>query len=185
MSTDLEQAARRGWELREYRRLDELAREHPVAHDERWSKTRGELIDYGAPKVRLLCKRGHRLVTVQSDASQHPGALYPVRSSTGDGRPESGRPVVFDAFWMPEAQSRAKGRCLVNGCPKITRGTYCEDHAQRPDDLTHDEGAYTIRVRLKCPRKGCKYDNVRLMSDLYMFYVAAVGQGWHELRLPE
>lgn len=186
MSTlDSMRAARQMWERNHYKRLRDLGNEFPVESVERWSRKRAAMVDYGCPKVRLLCARmGHNLVTVTRGVDV--GTVYPVRSVEGDGRSErAGMPVAFDAFWSPEGQPRANNVCAIHGCGILTQGLHCVNHATTPEEFTHTEGNYTLRVTLVCPHRGCTYRGTKHMETLYKLYYTAVRHAWTEIRLPD
>ncbi len=134
------------------------------------------------PKIRFLCPKGHRIVTLQADDDKLGLLNVPPRKS-GDGRPENGKvPALIDADWSAFRREH-KQPCLDVDCGQLTSGIRCHEHAQKAVDLYPPEQVMT-RTRMPCPRAGCRYEGVWTLDKLFMLYATAAYLRWQEIRLP-
>lgn len=170
------------WYDRQYERMRAVGGDHtPETHRLRFHHRTRSWEWSSMPGVRFLCPRGHRLVTMEAD-EDHLGYLTPVRTVHGDGRPEAGTPVVFDADWKISSPGALKP-CNSIRCPKLTHGAYCDDHAKSPDDVMHNETGH-VRMTFRCPHRTCRYSGTLTAARLFMLYATAIHLGWKEIRLP-
>lgn len=132
-----------------------------------------ELVRSGVERpVRLLCPRGHRLLTVTLAAGPS-GELSvgPLRER------ESGRVVATPS--APRSTGRpAPSPCLEPDCSQaVVVAGYCADHGGATvDDLSG------VKATLRCPK--CSYRGDAKQVTLLKLYAVAVRLDLAEVRMP-